>query len=102
MSDLLRKVGRSGSDTTRPVWVPPAVSVGSLFGLFLVAAGLRRSPIAEATRGVMIAISTVVSVAIALYGIKMLIEARARGIASAVAGLVMTGLGISTIIHVLK
>lgn len=86
----------------RPLWVPPAAGAGALFSLFLTATLIRRSPIADAARGLMIVLSTAAAVAIAIYGVKMVVEARARGIASAIAGLVMVAMGVYTTIHVLK
>jgi hypothetical protein len=87
---------------SRPVWLPPLLSLATLFVLFLTATGVRRSSFAEAGRPVMIAISTAASVAIALYGIKLMVAARTRGVASAVAGAVMLVLGATTVVHVLK
>lgn len=92
-----RTPGRS-----RSVWVPPLVSVGSLLVLFLSAMAVRRSPIADSGRPVMIALSAAAALAIALYGAKMMVDARARGIASAVAGLTMAILGVYTALHVLR
>lgn len=86
----------------RPVWLPPAVSVASLFILFLAAVLVRRTPIADAARPVMITLSTLAAAAIAVYGAKMVVEARVRGIVSAVAGLAMVAMGIYTAIHVLR
>jgi hypothetical protein len=86
----------------RPIWVPPLVSVGTLFSLFLAATAVRRSPFADAVRPLMIALSTAAALAITLYGVKMLLTARVRGVASAVAGLVMVVLGIYTALHVLR
>jgi hypothetical protein len=88
--------------TERPVWQPPLAAVASLFALFLTATAVRRSGFADAGRPVMIALSSAASVAIALYGVKMLVAARARGTASAVAGAVMLALGVMTALHVLK
>jgi ABC-type Co2+ transport system permease subunit len=88
--------------TSRPVWVPPAVAVATLFGLFASAMAVRHSPFADAGRPVMIALSTAASAAIAIYGLLMLVQARARGIASALAGLIMLVLGLYTGNHVLR
>jgi hypothetical protein len=88
--------------SSRPVWVPLAVSVGTLFGLFASAMAVRHSPIADAGRPVMIALSTAAAVAIAVYGLLMVVQARARGIGSAVAGLSMLVLGLYTCNHVLR
>jgi hypothetical protein len=63
---------------------------------------VRRSPLAEAGRPVMIALSTVASAMIASYGVIMIVQARARGLASAVSGLVMLLLGLYTAKHVLR
>jgi len=84
------------------IWKPPAASVGVLAGLFGIATAARHSPFAEAGRSVMTIVSTVAAVAIAGYGIKMIVEARVRGLWSAVAGIVMVILGASTTLHVLK
>ena len=86
----------------RPAWVPVAVSVGTLFGLFASAMAVRHSPIADAGRPVMVALSTAAAVAIAIYGLLMVVQARARGIGSAVAGLTMLVLGLYTCNHVLR
>jgi hypothetical protein len=86
----------------RPLWLPPLASLATLFVLFLTASAARRSAIADASRPVMITLSTVAAVAITLYGVKMVVAARARGLASAVAGLVMVVLGIVTALHVLR
>ena len=85
-----------------PAWLPPLVGVATLFVLFLTASGVRRSSFADAGRPVMIALSTAASVAIALYGVKLLVAVRMRGVASAVSGAVMLVLGVTTIVHVLK
>ena len=85
-----------------PAWLPPLVSVAALFVLFLTATGVRRSSFADACRPVMVTLSTAASVAIALYGVKLLVASRMRGLASAVSGAVMLLLGITTIVHVLK
>lgn len=84
----------------RPLWLPPVVSVVTLFLLFLVAVIVRRSGLGAVGTNVMIGLSTIASAAIALYGVKMIVQARARGIASAIAGAVMAVLGVYTIFHV--
>lgn len=84
----------------RPLWLPPVVSVVTLFLLFLVAVVVRRSGLGAVGTNVMIGLSTIASAAIALYGVKMIVQARARGIASAIAGAVMAVLGVYTIFHV--
>jgi ABC-type Co2+ transport system permease subunit len=84
----------------RPLWLPPVVSVVTLFVLFLVAVVVRRSGLGALGTNVMIGLSTIASAAIALYGVKMIVQARARGIASAIAGAVMVVLGVYTTIHV--
>ena len=86
----------------RPAWLPPVVSVATLFALFASAVAVRHSPIAEAGRPVMIALSTVAAAAIALYGMVMIVQGRARGIASVVAGCIMVVLGLYTGNHVLR
>ena len=88
--------------TAHPVWLPPLAAVATLFTLFLTATAVRRSDFADGGRPVMIVLSAAASVAIALYGVKMIVAARARGIASAVAGVVMLMLGLMTTLHVLK
>ncbi len=88
--------------TTRPAWLPPAVSVGVLFGLFASAMAVRHSPFADAGRPIMIALSTAAAAMIAVYGVIMVVQARARGISTAVAGLVMLVLGLYTANHVLR
>ena len=50
----------------------------------------------------MVALSTAAAAAIAVYGVLMIVQARARGIASAVAGLTMLVLGLYTCNHVLR
>ncbi len=84
----------------RPLWLPPVVSVVTLFVLFVVAMVVRRSGLGALGTNVMIGLSTIASAAIALYGVKMIIQARARGIASAIAGAVMVVLGVYTTYHV--
>lgn len=84
----------------RPVWLPPVVSVVTLFLLFVVAVIVRRSGFGAMGSNVMIGLSTIASAVIALYGVKMIVEARARGIVSAVAGAVMVVLGVYTTYHV--
>lgn len=96
MSDLPHTSDR------RPVWLPPLVGAGSLASLFLLATAVRHSPIADSARGVMIVLSTAAAGAVALYGVKMVVDARVRGIASAVAGLAMVAMGVYTILHVLR
>jgi hypothetical protein len=93
---------RSSEQAARPVWLPPAVSVGVLFALFLSAMAVRHSPIADVGRPVMIALSTAAAAIIAVYGAIMIVQARARGVASAVAGLTMLVLGLYTANHVLR
>lgn len=88
--------------TTRPVWKPVAMSVGTLFGLFASAMSVRHSPLADSARPVMIALSTAAAGIIAVYGVIMMVQARVRGIASAVAGLIMLILGLYTANHVLR
>lgn len=91
-----------GEATQRPVWAPPLLGAGTLFGLFVLATAIRNSPIADPARGVMIVLSTTAAVAIALYGAKMVVDARNRGIGSAVGGLLMVAMGLYTTIHVLR
>lgn len=86
----------------RPIWMPPLVGAGVLFCLFLLATAVRNSPIASSARGVMIVLSTAAAAAVALYGLKMVIDARIRGIGSAVAGAVMVAMGVYTLLHVLR
>jgi hypothetical protein len=90
----------SSQPTALPVWLPPLVSVGALFTLFASAMAVRRSPIADAGRPVMVALSTIAAAAIALYGAFMIVQGRARGIASVIAGCVMVLLGLFTASHV--
>lgn len=84
------------------IWKPPLASIGMLAGLFGIATAVRHSPFAEAGRSVMTVVSTIAAVAIAGYGIKMIVAARARGVWSAIAGVVMVILGAGTTLHVLK
>lgn len=84
----------------RPLWLPPAVSVGTLFLLFVVAFIVRRIGLGALGTNVMIGLSTIASAAIALYGVKMIVEARTRGVVSAIVGVVMVVLGVYTTIHV--
>ena len=84
----------------RPLWLPPVISVVTLFVLFLAAVVVRRSGLGALGTNAMIGLSTIASAAIALYGVKMIIQTRARGIASAIAGAVMVVLGVYTTIHV--
>ncbi len=88
--------------SSRSIWLPPAVSVATLFGLFASAMAVRHSPFADAGRPVMIALSTAAAAMIAVYGVIMIIQSRARGIASAIAGLIMLVLGLYTANHVLR
>lgn len=90
------------SQNTRPVWKPVVISIGTLFGLFASAMAIRHSPLADSVRPVMIALSTAAAVIISIYGVIMMTQARARGIASAVAGLIMLVLGLYTANHVLR
>lgn len=86
----------------QPLWLPPLLSVAALFGLFLTAMAVRRSPLATAGRPVMVALSSLAAVVIALDGALLLLQARARRLASALAGLVMLALGLMTSRHVLR
>ena len=86
----------------RPVWLPPLASLVTLFSLFLTATAVRHSPVADASRPVMVVISTAAAVGIALYGAVMLVQSRARGLAAAGAGLVMVALGLMTTLHLLR
>ena len=88
--------------SARPLWVPPVASVATLFVLFLVAMFARRSSFADAARPVTTTVSTVAAVAIGLYGLKMVVDARVRGIASALIGAVMIIMGVYTTLHVLR
>jgi ABC-type Co2+ transport system permease subunit len=83
-----------------PVWLPPVVSLVTLFVLFLAAVVVRRSGLGALGTNIMIGLSTIASAAIALYGVKMIVQSRARGIASAIAGAVMVILGAYTTYHV--
>jgi hypothetical protein len=87
---------------TRPAWLPPLTAVATLFALFASAMAVRHSPIAEAGRPVMVALSAIASAAIAVYGLLMIVRGRTRGIAHVIAGLVMIILGIFTANHVLS
>lgn len=84
------------------VWKPPMAAVGMLAGLFGIALAVRHSPVAEIGRTVMTIVSSIAAVAIAGYGIKMIVAARVRGVSSAIAGIVMVVLGAATTLHVLK
>jgi hypothetical protein len=97
---MMEKLRRK--DETRRVWVPPLVSIGLLFLLFLAAMLTRRAGLGDAGRITMITLSTIAGAGITLYGGKMLNDARERGWPSAVAGLVMGFLGFYTILHVLR
>ena len=90
------------TSTERPVWVPPLVSVGVLFVMFLTAMLVRRAGFGDAGRITMISLSSVVGAGVTLYGGKMIADVRSRGWPSAVAGLVMGFLGIYTLLHVLR
>lgn len=92
----------SSQSSARPVWLPPLVGVTTLFALFASAMAVRRSPIAEAGRPVMIALSTIAAAAIAVYGAFMIVQGRVRGIASVIAGCIMVVLGLFTGKHVLR
>jgi CHASE2 domain-containing sensor protein len=83
-------------------WLPPLVSVATLFALFASAVAVRQSPFAEGGRPVMIALSAIAAAVIALYGAVMIVQGRVRGVASIVAGLVMVVLGLYTANHVLR
>jgi hypothetical protein len=89
-------------NTERPAWLPPLVSVATLFALFASAMAVRKSPLADAGRPVMITLSTIASVAITVYGLLMIVGGRVRGIASVLAGLIMVILGLFTANHVLS
>jgi hypothetical protein len=93
---------RTNWNADRPVWVPPLVSVAVLFVLFLSAMLVRRIDLGESGRVTMIALSSIAGAGIALYGAKMLADARERGWPSALAGAVMGFLGIYTLLHVLR
>jgi ABC-type Co2+ transport system permease subunit len=84
----------------RPVWLPPVVSLVTLFVLFLAAVVVRRSGFGALSTNIMIGLSTIASAAIALYGVKMIVQSRARGTASAIAGAMMVILGAYTTYHV--
>ncbi|HEX3721236.1 MAG TPA: hypothetical protein VHV31_00500 [Nitrolancea sp.] len=90
----------SSPHANRPIWLPPLVGVATLFTLFASAMAVRRSPIAEAGRPVMIALSTIAAAGIAVYGAFMIVQGRVRGIASVIAGCVMVILGLFTASHV--
>lgn len=98
----MRNISRfQPSSGSRSVWLPPLVSLATLFALFASAMAVRQSPLAEAGRPVMIALSTIAALAIALYGGLMIVQHRARGLAGAAAGLMMVILGLFTANHVL-
>jgi hypothetical protein len=86
----------------RPVWLPPLVGAGTLFLLFVTAMLVRRAGFGDAGRITMISLSSLAGAGIALYGVKMLVDARERGWPSAVAGAVMGFLGVYTLLHVLR
>jgi len=86
----------------RPAWRPPLAAVATLFALFASAMAVRHSPFADAGRPVMIALSTIASVVIAIYGALTIVRLRARGIAHVTAGLLMVVLGLFTANHVLS
>ena len=90
------------SQRERPLWLPPLVSVATLFSLFLTAMAVRRSSLATPLRPLMVALSWLAAAAIALDGAALLLQARARGLAAAVSGLVMLALGVMTSRHVLR
>lgn len=100
MHDIIDSIEQQSNEPE--VWKPPVAAVGTLAGLFGIALAVRHSPVADAGRTVMTVVSSIASVAIAAYGIKMILAARARGIASAIAGIVMVILGVMTTLHVLK
>jgi hypothetical protein len=88
--------------TRRSAWLPPLASVATLFALFAGAMAVRHSPLAEAGRPVMIALSTIASVAIAVYGFLMIMRGRVHRVASIIAGLLMIVIGLFTANHVLS
>lgn len=92
--------GFQPSKGQRSVWLPPVVSLATLFALFASAMAVRHSPLAEAGRPVMIALSTIASVAIAIYGFQMIVRVRAHRVVSVIAGLLMIVLGLFTANHV--
>lgn len=96
----MRDLSQAGE--RRPIWMPPLVGAAVLFCLFLLATAVRNSPIASSGRGVMIVLSTAAAAAVTLYGLKMVVDARIRGIASAAAGAVMVAMGVYTLLHVLR
>jgi hypothetical protein len=78
------------------------VSLATLFALFASALAVRHSPLADAGRPVMIALSAIASVAIAIYGLLMIVRGRAHRLANVIAGLFMIVLGLFTANHVLS
>lgn len=84
----------------RRLWLPPVVSVAALFAVFMVAMLVRRTGLADEARPVMIGLSATTGGGIALYGAKLIADARAHGWASALAGAIMVFLGGYTIVHV--
>lgn len=92
---------RPGNDK-RSAWLPPLVSLATLFALFASAMAVRKSPLAESGRPVMIALSTIASLAITIYGGLMIVRGRTHRIATAIAGLLMVVLGLFTANHVLS
>jgi hypothetical protein len=90
---------RSKRTDQQPVWVPPLISIGILFGMFLLAMLVRRAGFGDAGRITMITASSLAGAGITLWGAKLLTDARERGWPSAIAGLVMGFLGIYTLLH---
>lgn len=92
---------RARSDNRR-YWLPPLASIGLLFVVFLAAMVTRRLGFGDTGRITMISLSSLVGAGIALWGGKLVADARAHGWPSALAGLVMAFLGIYTLLHVLR
>jgi hypothetical protein len=86
----------------RSAWLPPLASLATLAALFASAVAVRHSPLADAGRPIMIALSTIASVAITVYGVQMVVRNHARGLAHVIAGLLMIVLGLYTTNHVLS
>ncbi|MDW8061039.1 MAG: hypothetical protein RMK01_13320 [Thermomicrobium sp.] len=90
----------SRQQRTWTVWLGPLVSVVVLAALFVAATVLRRSEYADATRPVMVGLSSAAAAIIALQGART--AAARRGWPSVVAGGLMLAMGIYTLVHVLR
>ncbi len=86
--------------TGRSVWLGPLVSALVLAVLFVVATLVRRSAWADEMRPVMVGLSSGAAAVITLHGAHT--AAARRGWVGIVAGALMIGMGVYTLLHVLR